>query len=341
MKPVVVVALSGGVDSAVSAYLLKKQGYKVLALYMKNWEDCPEEEYQDVMQICKHLAIDYYTLNFTKEYQEEVFSHFLREYKMGRTPNPDILCNREIKFKVLLDKALQLGDFLATGHYARIDSSHNLLRGLDETKDQSYFLYTLKKSQLEKVMFPLGDLKKATVREIAKEINLPVHAKKDSTGICFIGERKFKEFLSNYIGFTQGDFANLKGEKLGTHDGMAFYTIGQRKGIKLGGKGDAWYVVGKDPKRNVVYIEQGKDHPSLFSSSLLATEVTWVNEEPTSPQCTAKIRYRTEDAPCILTKQDEGTYRVDFLTPQRAITEGQSVVFYQGEVTLGGGVIAF
>ncbi len=339
-KKKVVVALSGGVDSAVSAFLLKKQGMDVVALYMKNWKDCPEKEYEDVVSICSQLDIPYYTINFSKEYEEEVFSHFLQEYQKGRTPNPDILCNREIKFKALLEKALQIGDFLATGHYCQISSSFELLRGKDPSKDQSYFLYTLQKKQLEKILFPIGHLLKKEVRKIAKEQNLSVHDKKDSTGICFIGERRFKEFLSSFIGFQKGKFENLKGEVLGEHDGMAFYTLGQRKGIGLGGKGEAWYVVDKDPTRNVVIIEQGENHPHLYKEMLLAKELFWVDKEPSpSYSCTCKIRYRSEEAPCHIEKKENDSWKVTFLQKQRAITPGQSVVFYEKEKLLGGGVI--
>ncbi len=341
MKPKVVVALSGGVDSAVSAFLLQEKGFDVVALYMKNWKECPEEEYEDVVSICSHLKIPYYTVNFTKEYEEMVFSSFLEEYQKGRTPNPDILCNREIKFKVLLEKALQIGDFLATGHYCQISPFFELLRGKDPSKDQSYFLYTLKKEQLKKVLFPIGHLLKKEVREIAKKANLPVYNKKDSTGICFIGEKKFKSFLSSFIGFQKGVFENLQGEVLGEHDGMAFYTLGQRKGIGLGGKGEAWYVVDKDPSRNVVIIEQGENHPHLFKQELIAEELSWVDGEIPSPYfCTCKIRYRTEDASCRLEKREDNTWKVSFLEKQRAITSGQSVVFYEKEKLLGGGVIS-
>lgn len=339
MKKKAIIALSGGVDSAVSAYLLKKQGYEVIALYMKNWEDCPQKEYEDVVAICSHLNIPYYTVNFTQEYQDQVFSHFLEEHKKGRTPNPDILCNREIKFKVLLDKALQLGDFLATGHYCQI-RQNTLRRAVDKNKDQSYFLYTLKKELFPQILFPIGHLKKEEVRLIAKEAGIPVYNKKDSTGICFIGERKFSTFLSGFLGFQPGSFENSQGKILGKHRGMAYYTIGQRKGIGIGGEGEAWYVVGKDPKRNVVLIEQGENHPSLYKDTLIATEITWVHSiPPSSLTCSAKIRYRTPDAPCSLEPLDATTYRVQFFQPQRAITPGQSVVFYQGGTLLGGGII--
>ncbi|MDR3623959.1 MAG: tRNA 2-thiouridine(34) synthase MnmA [Chlamydiales bacterium] len=351
-KKTVVVGMSGGVDSSVSALLLKNQGFHVIGLFMKNWEEENEQgvckaslEYEDVIKVCKQIAIPCFSVNFVKEYQEQVFSHFLIEYKAGYTPNPDILCNREIKFKVLLDKALELGaDFLATGHYCQtkeISGEYRLLRGLDANKDQSYFLYTLKESILRKVLFPIGALDKKEVRRIALEHNLSTHAKKDSTGICFIGKRNFKEFLSKYLAITPGNFENLRGEIIGRHDGSAYYTIGQRKGLKIGGAGDAWFVVGKDTARNVVIVEQGEDHPALYGSSLVATDISWVSDnDPKYPlHCTSKIRYRQPDANCTITHQENDKLVVTFSSPQKAITPRQSIVFYDHDICLGGAMI--
>lgn len=344
----VVVGMSGGVDSSVSALLLKNQGYKVIGLFMKNWEEENEEgvcnatlEYEDVVKVCSQLDIPCYALNFAKEYEELVFSHFLKEYKAGYTPNPDILCNREIKFKVLLEKALELGaDYLATGHYTQIrkdEGKYYLLRGVDKEKDQSYFLYTLKGPILEKVLFPIGHLTKKEVRRIAQENNLVTHAKKDSTGICFIGKRNFKEFLSKYLAITPGDFENLKGDVIGRHDGCAYYTIGQRKGLKIGGPGEAWFVVAKDISRNVVIIEQG-EHPKLYGKELVATDISWVNEVELPLKCSAKIRYRHPDAECFVSLEDK-TLHVTFCAAQKAITPRQSIVFYKDEICLGGAMI--
>lgn len=340
----VVVGLSGGVDSAVSAYLLKHQGYEVTGLFMKNWEETDgsghchaEKDYDDVTRVCEMLDIPYYGINFTKEYSERVFTDFLSEIKQGYTPNPDILCNREIKFDCLLKKALSLGaDYLATGHYCQTDGTH-LLRGADPNKDQSYFLYTLKAEKLPRILFPIGHLQKPDVRDIAKKLNLSVAEKKDSTGICFIGKRPFKAFLQNYIKNEPGPFLTPEGKQVGTHDGVYFYTIGQRKGMGIGGPGDAWYVIGKDIKNNAVIVVQGENHPALFSSVLTATDVTWI-ADPAPKRCTAKIRYRTPDSPCYLEKTEEGLL-VHFDEPQRAITPGQSIVFYNGNRCLGGAII--
>ncbi len=342
----VVVGLSGGVDSSVSALLLKEQGYRVIGLFMKNWDEdehCPATlDYEDVVSVCDQIGIPHYSVNFTKEYWDSVFSEFLDGMKKGLTPNPDVLCNREIKFKVLLDKAMELGaDYLATGHYCRTGPCHELLRGLDPNKDQSYFLYTIKDKILDKVMFPIGHLPKSEVRRIADEKGLVVSKKKDSTGICFIGKRDFKTFMNKYIPYTSGSFERLSGEVVGRHDGTPFYTIGQRRGLGIGGPGEAWFVVGKDCERNVVYVEQGEDHPALLSHSLIATEVTWVKDQiPALPlRCSAKIRYRQKDHACTITSMNEEKIVVEFDEPQRAITPWQSVVFYQGEECLGGAMI--
>lgn len=344
--------MSGGVDSSVAALLLKQQGYQVIGIFMKNWEEvdengvCPATfEYEDVARVCKQIDIPYFAVNFAKEYEKNVFSHFLEEYKAGFTPNPDILCNREIKFKVLLEKAIELGaDFLATGHYCQtkeIQGEMCLLRGADPSKDQSYFLYTLKESILRKVLFPIGHMPKKEVRRIAAENNLATHAKKDSTGICFIGKRNFKAFLGNYLAFKPGNFENLNGKVIGKHDGSAYYTIGQRKGLHIGGPGEAWFVVGKDVARNVVFIEQGENHPALYGLGLSATDISWVSNIPCALpfHCTSKIRYRQADAECSLIKQEGNKLFVTFKTPQKAITPRQSIVFYDKEICLGGAMI--
>lgn len=339
----VVVGMSGGVDSSVSALLLKNQGYNVIGLFMKNWEEegpCKAtQEFEDVVRVCNTLQIPYYSVNFVEEYRESVFAQFLSDYKAGLTPNPDILCNREIKFKVFLEKALTLGaDYLATGHYCQLDPEARLLKGSDPDKDQSYFLHAVKQEAFRKVLFPVGHLPKKEVRNLARAHNLATAEKKDSTGICFIGKRDFKPFLSQFIGTQPGNFETLKGEVVGQHDGAAFYTLGQRKGMGLGGEGDAWYVVGKDLKRNVVFVERGANHPALFCQNLQARDFTWVAETPLSYpfHCTAKIRYRQQDTPCTL--HESG--KVTFPEPQRAATPGQSIVFYQGDLCLGGGVIS-
>ncbi len=340
----VVVGMSGGVDSSVTALLLKEQGYRVIGLFMKNWEEegaCPAEtDYEDVACVCGHLDIPFYTVNFAKEYWDSVFSRCLKEYAEGHTPNPDILCNREIKFHLFLDKALELGaDYLATGHYCRKvegEKGWQLARGKDVEKDQSYFLYTLKSSILERVLFPIGELNKPEVRRRAQQAELITAQKKDSTGICFIGKRNFKEFLARFIPHQQGDFERLDGSVVGRHDGMAYYTIGQRRGLDIGGAGEAWYVVGKDPKRNVVIVEQGDEHPALYRSELFMHEVSWVGQPPSFPlRCTAKVRYRSPDVVCTVLAPDH----VTFDEPQKAITPRQSIVFYQGEICLGGGMI--
>lgn len=349
----VAVGMSGGVDSSVVAYLLKQKGYDVFGIFMKNWEEKDENgecrsknDYEDVAKVCEHIGIPYYSVNFCKEYEEDVFSHFLEEIQKGFTPNPDILCNREIKFKALLNKALSLGaDFLATGHYASIqdiDGVKALCKGLDTTKDQSYFLYTLKSNLLEKILFPLGNMEKKEVRKIAREIDIPVHSKKDSTGICFIGKRNFKNFLHNYIAYKKGSFIDLEGKALGEHQGSAFYTIGQRKGLGIGGPGDAYFVASKDIKNNTVTLAQGSEHPALFASELTATDISFVGNLPIEfpIRCKAKIRYRQVEQPCTIEKIDGDTIFVCFDDPQRAITLRQSIVFYMENICLGGAMIA-
>lgn len=340
----VVVGLSGGVDSSVTALLLKQKGYDVIGLFMKNWEDEEDcgalADQQDVAIIADQIGIPFYTVNFAKEYWDNVFAHCLEEYAKGYTPNPDILCNREIKFKLLFDKALSLGaEFLATGHYARVLDNCQLGRGVDCDKDQSYFLYTLKSDILQKVLFPLGEMKKAEVRRIAKEHNLATAEKKDSTGICFIGKKNFKPFLSKYIPMNPGNIETLQGKVVGRHDGIAYYTIGQRKGLQIGGEGDAWFIVDKDEKRNTLLVVQGEEHPALYAKELTATEISWVSTPPSFPfRCTAKIRYRAPDQPCLVQMIDNKLH-VTFDTPQKAITSRQSIVFYQGDACLGGAMI--
>jgi tRNA-uridine 2-sulfurtransferase len=348
MKKTVVVGMSGGVDSSVSALLLKQQGWDVIGLFMKNWEEqdptggcLSAYEYEDVVKVCQQIDIPCYSVNFVQQYWDQVFAHFLKQLEQGYTPNPDVLCNREIKFKLLLEKAKSLGaDFLATGHYAQV-VNHQLLKGEDPDKDQSYFLYTLRSQILGSVLFPVGSMLKKQVRQIAKQHQLVTHDKKDSTGICFIGERKFKQFLKTYIPYQPGNFENLKGDVVGKHDGVAYYTIGQRKGLGVGGPGEAWFVVGKDTARNVVVIEQGPSHPALFTSNLTASEVHWVagHPPPFPLHCKAKIRYRQADQDCTVTSIDGNKVAVSFPEPQRAVTPRQSIVFYEDRICLGGGII--
>lgn len=350
----VVVGMSGGVDSSVAALLLKQQGYDVIGVFMKNWDDTDDngvctavEDFEDVRRVCNHIGIPYYSVNFEREYMDRVFTYFLEEYRRGRTPNPDVLCNREIKFKELLDRAGQLGaDYLATGHYAQVayrDGTHHLLRGNDPGKDQTYFLHMLTQLPLSKAMFPIGHLPKSEVRKIAAEAGLPTAAKKDSTGICFIGERNFRQFLSQYLPAQPGEIRNLDGDVKGSHEGLMYYTIGQRQGLGIGGSGsgEPWFVVGKDLTHNVLLVAQGHDHPSLFSESLTASDINWISGHAPAEtfRCTAKFRYRQPDQPVTVTLTEAGRGRVAFDHPQRAITPGQSVVFYEGEECLGGGII--
>lgn len=348
----VVVGMSGGVDSSVAALLLKQQGYDVVGIFMKNWDDTDEngvctatEDYEDVMKVCEQIGIPYYAVNFEKQYWDKVFTYFLDEYRAGRTPNPDVMCNKEIKFKAFLEHAVNLGaDYLATGHYAQVefrDGEYKMLRGVDENKDQTYFLNQLTQKQLEKVMFPLGHLPKAKVREIAAEAGLATAAKKDSTGICFIGERNFKEFLSNYLPAQPGNMETLDGEVKGKHDGLMYYTIGQRHGLGIGGSGDPWFVAGKDLKRNVLYVCQGFHHEKLYSTSLKAVNVSWVTDKPVEGEfaCTAKFRYRQKDVGVTVKVIGQESVEVVFDEPTRAITPGQAVVFYKGDECLGGGTI--
>lgn len=352
----IMVGMSGGVDSSVAALLLKEQGHHVEGIFMKNWEEddtdtyCPASlDMADAQAICDQLKIELHRVNFAKEYWERVFTNFLAEYKAGRTPNPDILCNKEIKFNALLHYAKQRGaDYIATGHYARCikqDDHFQLRKGLDAAKDQSYFLYTLTQEQLSQSLFPIGELKKQTVREIANKAGFINHAKKDSTGICFIGEKKFKSFLEDYLRANPGNIETVDGKIIGQHDGLMFYTLGQRQGLKIGGMKNAseepWYVVGKNTERNLLVVAQGQDHPALFARSLMAKDIHWINpvQANQTQSYFAKTRYRQSDQACKMHFIDQKQVKIDFMEPQRAITPGQSIVFYQGDICLGGGII--
>ncbi|WP_032093190.1 tRNA 2-thiouridine(34) synthase MnmA [Necropsobacter rosorum] len=356
-KRKVIVGMSGGVDSSVSAFILQQQGYQVEGLFMKNWEEDDDTDYctaaadlADAQAVCDKLGIRLHKINFAAEYWDNVFEHFLAEYKAGRTPNPDILCNKEIKFKAFLDYAAEdLGaDYIATGHYVRrrdVDGRTQLLRGLDNNKDQSYFLYTLSHQQVAQSLFPVGDIEKPIVRAIAEELGLATAKKKDSTGICFIGERKFKDFLARFLPAQPGDIKTTEGEIIGRHQGLMYHTLGQRKGLGIGGvKGkdeNAWYVVEKDLQNNVLVVAQGLDNTALLSRGLIAGQLHWVDRQPLRQplRCTVKTRYRQADIACqIIPLHDDGI-EVRFEQPQIAVTPGQSAVFYQGEVCLGGGVI--
>lgn len=363
-KQRVVVGLSGGVDSAVSAWLLKQQGYEVVGIFMKNWEDDDDSEYcssrqdfLDAASVADVIGIDMEHVNFAAEYKDRVFAEFLREYQAGRTPNPDILCNAEIKFKAFLDHAMRLGaDKIATGHYCRVrlnesTGKHELLKGLDPLKDQSYFLHRLNQDQLRNTLFPVGELPKTEVRRIAAEIGLPNAKKKDSTGICFIGERPFREFLNRYIQKEPGPIRDDQGRVVGQHVGLSFYTLGQRQGLGIGGvktqgaqKGGGehapWFVARKDVAHNTLWVVQGHDHPWLQSPQLQALDASWVaGSAPALGRYGAKTRYRQADAACVLAPNGEGAFALAFNEPQWAVTPGQSAVLYDGEVCLGGGVI--
>ena len=360
----VVVGLSGGVDSAVSAWLLKQQGHEVIGIFMKNWEDDDDSEYcssrqdfLDAASVADVIGIEIEHVNFAADYKDRVFAEFLREYQAGRTPNPDILCNAEIKFKAFLDHAMRLGaEKIATGHYARVrlneaSGKHELLKGLDPAKDQSYFLHRLNQAQLSKTLFPVGELHKTEVRRIADEIGLPNAKKKDSTGICFIGERPFRDFLNRYISKEPGPIKNPKGHTIGEHVGLSFYTLGQRQGLGIGGvkeKGAQrgggehapWFVARKDMEKNTLWVVQGHDHPWLLSPTLRAQDASWVaGVPPSAGDIAAKTRYRQSDAPCRFAPEGERGFRLDFSEAQWAVTPGQSAVLYDGEVCLGGGVI--
>lgn len=350
----VIVGMSGGVDSSVSAYLLLQQGYQVEGLFMKNWDEDDGTEYctakedlADAQAVCDKLGIILHQANFAAEYWDNVFEHFLEEYKAGRTPNPDILCNREIKFKAFLEYAKVLGaDLIATGHYVRRlekDGRTYLLKGEDNNKDQSYFLHAVGEAELAQSLFPVGDIEKPEVRRIAEKLELITAKKKDSTGICFIGERRFTDFLKQYLPAQPGNIETENGQIIGQHDGLMYHTLGQRQGLGIGGLAgfneEPWFVAGKDLERNVLIAVQGSEHPLLFKEWLYTEQVFWINSEPNLPlKCSAKVRYRQPDQSCLIEKYGKG-YRVVFDTPQRAITPGQSVVFYSDDVCLGGGII--
>ena len=363
-KKRVVIGMSGGVDSSVSAWLLKEQGYEVIGLFMKNWEDDDDSEYCstrqdwiDAVSVADVVGVDIEAVNFASEYKDRVFAEFLREYQAGRTPNPDVLCNAEIKFKAFLDHAMLLGaDMIATGHYARVrevTSGPNagqtqLLKAVDASKDQSYFLHRLNQAQLSKTLFPLGEIRKTEVRKIAEQLRLPNATKKDSTGICFIGERPFRDFLNRYLSYQPGPMKTPDGTIIGEHVGLSFYTLGQRKGIGLGGmkthkntdgNSDPWYVARKDIATNTLYIVQGHDHPWLLSSELSAGQMSWVaGTAPDMEELSAKTRYRQADVACTLHTSSD-SFSLNFETPQWAVTPGQSAVLYDGDVCLGGGII--
>ncbi len=356
MSQDIIVGLSGGVDSSVAAHLLQKGEYVVRGLFMKNWEEDDTEEYctaaedlRDARAVAERLGIELLTMNFASEYWERVFEHFLTEYRAGRTPNPDILCNKEIKFRAFLDHALEQGaDKIATGHYARVkevDGEFQLLRGIDTNKDQSYFLYTLNQHQLSHSLFPVGELEKPRVREIAHELGLVTHDKKDSTGICFIGERRFKDFLARYLPAQPGEIQTPDGEVIGHHSGLMYHTLGQRQGLGIGGlknySEDPWFVAQKDLENNVLIAVQGHDHPLLFSDQLTASQLHWVSGRApaTGIPISAKVRYRQVDQACIITHISNEIAMVRFDEPQRAVTPGQSIVFYDGDRCLGGATI--
>jgi tRNA-specific 2-thiouridylase len=354
--------MSGGVDSSVAAWMLKEQGYEVIGLFMKNWEDDDDSEYCstrqdwiDAASVADVVGVDIEAVNFAAEYKDRVFADFLREYQAGRTPNPDVLCNAEIKFKAFLDHAMHLGaDLIATGHYARVRQNpaterFELLKAFDHTKDQSYFLHRLNQAQLSKTLFPLGEIPKTEVRKIAEKLQLPNAAKKDSTGICFIGERPFRDFLNRYLSYKPGPMKTPDGKVVGQHVGLSFYTLGQRKGIGIGGvktyqnadgSSDAWYVARKDIDNNTLWVVQGHDHPWLLSSALTAGQASWIaGEAPAAGPLSAKTRYRQADVPCSVAPDGLLQFGLDFSDAQWAVTPGQSAVLYDGDVCLGGGII--
>ena len=360
-KKKVVIGMSGGVDSSVAAWMLKEQGYDVVGLFMKNWEDDDDSEYCssrqdwiDAASVADVVGVDIEAVNFAAEYKDRVFAEFLREYQAGRTPNPDVLCNAEIKFQAFLDHAMKLGaDLIATGHYARVRENaagkFELLKAFDHTKDQSYFLHRLNQAQLSKSLFPLGEIPKTEVRQIAEKLKLPNAAKKDSTGICFIGERPFRDFLNRYLSHKPGPIKLDNGQLVGEHIGLSFYTLGQRKGIGIGGlkshrnadgTSEPWFVARKDIANNTLYIVQGHDHPWLLSSRLEAGQASWVaGEAPAAGQLSAKTRYRQADVACTVAAEEPERFALDFLDPQWAVTPGQSAALYDGDICLGGCII--
>lgn len=351
-KKKVIVGLSGGVDSSVAALILKKQGYEVIAVFMKNWDDSEdefctaEEDYKDALAVSEHIGIPLYSINFQEEYYDRVFKYFLSEYKKGRTPNPDIMCNKEIKFKAFLDFAKDLGaDYLATGHYARIqrneDGSVVMLKGIDKNKDQTYFLSQLSQNQIRDVLFPLGDLNKEEVRKIALENKLPTANKKDSTGICFIGERNFNEFLSNYLPANPGDIVDIDtGKVFGKHNGLMYHTIGQRRGLGIGGDGEAWFVCGKDLKKNQLLVCQGSENPNLYSNKLLASnfQSSLKNFEKKELSCFAKFRYRQQDIPVKVKFLGDNKVEI-YYNHIKSVTPGQAAVLYDGDICIGSAII--
>ena len=352
----VVVGMSGGVDSSVAAMLMKRAGHEVIGVFMKNWEEkdasgvcTSEQDWADARAVCERLDIPYYSVNFAKQYWDRVFEHFLSEYRRGRTPNPDVLCNREIKFNVFLDFAEKLGaEKQVTGHFANIDcvnGEYRLLRAADENKDQTYFLYMINQRALSKALFPVGNLTKAQIRQLARDNGIPVSEKKDSTGVCFIGERNFKRFLSTYLPAQPGDMVTLDGRVVGRHDGLMYYTLGQRRGLGIGGGGDGrrWFVVKKDLENNALVVQQGEDSPLLYTRAAAGGALTWLAEHPpvadgVAFECQARLRHRQPLQRCTLTLRD-GVAHMRFAEPQRAVTPGQSAVFYQDQVCLGGCII--
>ena len=352
MNIIVIIAMSGGVDSSVAAYLLKKYtSYRLIGIYMKNWEEedsngrcSAAKDYEDVERVAEQLNIPYYTVSFAREYRDRVFSRFLKEYSQGYTPNPDILCNREIKFDLLQKKVRELGgDYLATGHYCRLHTTAEgaqLLRGNDSQKDQSYFLCGTRRKFLNNVLFPLGEMTKSQVRSIAREAGLVTAEKKDSTGICFIGKRPFRNFLEKFVPNAPGNIIDYDSQcVVGQHEGAHYYTVGQRRGLNLGGSPRPCYVVGKDMEKNLVYVVRGEDHPLLYRKELVAREINWLVSPDPVMKCSAKVRYRSDDEECTVSLDSEGRAHVQFMSPVKAVTPGQTIAFYQGDTCLGGGII--